>query len=99
MTQHSYRNLAQSFAGDTTRLVSFNINDGAFNSSARTCIQLVDVNDPPQVTLGPNGTVDTMVMYTEGQLQPLRLAPDLSITGRGEKETLADNTGVWYRNH
>ena len=72
---HSYQNPAESHTGDNTRQVSFLISDGAFNSSTLACIQLVGVNDPPQLTLGPNGTVDTMVMYTEGQTQLLTLAP------------------------
>ena len=41
----------------------------------------MDVNDPPELFTGANSTVDTMVMYTEGQPLPLPLAPELEIRG------------------
>ena len=69
---------------NSDRQVSFIVNDGVFNSSqATTCVQLTNVNDSPTLTLGPNGTVDVMLMYTEGRTEPLFLAPDLEIEGMG----------------
>ena len=60
----------------------FLVNDGAFNSTpVPACIQLVDSNDQPVLTLGRNGSVDTMVMYMEGQSEVVLLAPELQITG------------------
>ena len=64
--------------------MTFTVNDGAFNStSVFACVQLANVNDAPTLTLGPNGTVDVLVMFTEGQTEPLFLAPDLEIEGTG----------------
>lgn len=61
------------------------MNDGQFNSSqVLTCIRLVDVNDPPELFTGANSTVDTMVLYREGQSLPLLLAPELEIRGGHE---------------
>lgn len=65
------------------RQIVFSINDGMFTSEpALACVQLSPVNDPPVVTLGPDGSVDTTVMYTEGQTDTLEIAPQLSITGK-----------------
>ena len=44
-------------------------------------ITIERVNDPPTITLGPNGTVDVMLVYTEGQTTPLLLAENVQITG------------------
>ena len=67
---------------NSDRRVSFVINDGAFNSTpVSACIRLTNINDVPILTLGPNSTVDVVVMYTEGQAEPLFLAPDLEIEG------------------
>ena len=63
--------------------MSFTVNDGLLDSDpALACISLEGVNDPPVLTLGPDGTFDVMVNYTEGQPEPLILAPDLQITGQ-----------------
>ena len=82
---HSYRyqHDNQNFpVTNSDRQVSFIVNNGAFNSTPATaCVQLTNVNDRPTLTLGPNGTVDVVVMYTEGQSEPLFLAPDLEIQG------------------
>ena len=62
--------------------MSFIVNDGAFNSTPTfACIRLVDSNDLPQLFTGPNDTVETMVMYMEGQAEPLLIAPQLDIRG------------------
>ena len=64
------------------RTISFLVNDGMFNSSrAMTCVRLVNENDRPELFTGANDTVDTMVMYEEGQQEPLLLAPQLEIRG------------------
>lgn len=80
-----YSNDEQSFPNtNDERSVSFVVNDGAFNSTpAMTCIRLVDSNDLPELFTGPNGTVDTMVMYREGQTEPLLVASQLEIRGKG----------------
>ena len=87
---YRYEHDAQSFPIDNDeRQVSFILNDGAFNSTpAIACIRLVDSNDPPFLTLGSNGTVDVMVMYSEGQDEVLYLAPELEITGTVNAEDL-----------
>ena len=62
--------------------MSFTVNDGVFNSSrVFACIRLIDSNDAPMLFAGANGTVDTMVMYREGQQDSLPLAPELQIRG------------------
>lgn len=38
-------------------------------------------NDPPVVSLDSNGTLDVMVVFSEGQEDPLPLAPQLMIQG------------------
>ena len=77
-----YQSLSQLPTGDA-RVVKFVVNDGIFNSTPATaCIQLEDVNDAPLLTLGANSSVDTMLMYTEGQPDPLILAPLLEISGK-----------------
>lgn len=80
---YRYSHDGQSFPStNDERTVSFVVNDGTFNSTqVLTCIRLVDRNDLPQLFAGANETVDTMVMYTEGQLVPLILAPQLEIRG------------------
>ena len=50
-----------------------------------TCIRLVDSNDLPQLFSGANSTVDTIVVYQEGQPEPLILAPELEIRGEPTK--------------
>lgn len=74
---------AQSFPIENDeRQVSFIVNDGIFNSStAIACIQLVDANDDPLLTLGTDASVDVMLLYSEGQMDPLVLAPELQIIG------------------
>ena len=68
---------------NSDRQISFVVNDGAFNSTTVTaCVQLLNINDAPSLTLGPNGTVDVVVMYTEGQTDPLFLVPQLEIEGK-----------------
>lgn len=81
---HRYQHDNQYFsATNSDRQVTFIVNDGAFNStSATSCVQLSNVNDAPVLTLGPNGTVDVQVMFTEGQTEPLFLVPDLEIEGK-----------------
>ena len=78
-----YQHDSQYFpAINSDRIVSFIVNDGAFNSTpVSACVRLTNVNDVPALTLGSNGTVDVVVMYTEGQTEPLFLAPDLEIEG------------------
>lgn len=78
-----YSHDGQSFPStNDERTISFVVNDGIFNSSVvPACIQLVDSNDIPQLFTGANDTVDTMVMYREGQQEPLYLAPELEIRG------------------
>ena len=82
-TSCRYSNEEQSFpSNNDERTISFIVNDGSFNSTpTQACIRLVDANDLPELFTGSNSTVDTMVMYTEGQLQPLVLAPQLEIRG------------------
>lgn len=82
-----YQHDAQSFPIDNDeRQISFIVNDGVFNStSAIACVRLVDSNDPPFLTLGTNGTVDVMLMYLEGQVELLYLAPALEITGENRE--------------
>ena len=64
------------------RQVEFVVSDGELTSSqALACVELVEINDPPELRLGLDGSVDVMLMYTEGQTQLLLLAPDLEITG------------------
>lgn len=79
-----YEHDAQSFPIDNDeRTVSFVVNDGIFNSSAAfACIRLIDVNDNPALFLGGEGVVDVMVMYSEGQVDSLILAPQLTIIGK-----------------
>ena len=83
MFVHRYEHDRQYFpVTNSDRQVSFVVNDGAFNSTPATaCVQLFNINDAPRLTLGPNGTVDVVVMYTEGQADPLFLAPELAIEG------------------
>ena len=64
-----------------TRVVRFTVNDGLFISSSLACVRVTGVNDPPQLTLGSNRSVDVMQMYMENQAEPLVLAPLLDITG------------------
>ena len=78
----AYQSLSQDPMG-STRQVEFTVSDGLLTSSpALACISLFEVNDPPVVTLGPNGTVDIMLMYTEGQTEELLVGEELHITGR-----------------
>ncbi len=79
-----YSHDGQSFPStNDDRTITFIVNDGMFNSTpAITCVRLVDSNDLPMVYTGDNSTVDTMVMYTEGQEDPLYIAPQLEIRGR-----------------
>ena len=66
-----------------TKQIQFTVNDGVFVSEpALACVELVQVNDAPVVTLGANGSVDTEVMYREGQTDGLMVAPQLTIRGR-----------------
>lgn len=85
---YRYSNDEQSFPiTNDERLVSFVVNDGAFNSTPTfACIRLVDFNDLPELFTGPNSTVDTMVMYREGQTEPLLIAPQLDIRGTCRRE-------------
>ena len=85
---HRYQHDGQYFpVTNSDRQVSFIVNDGAFNSTPVTaCVQLLNINDAPSLTLGPNGTVDVVVMYTEGQTDPLFLAPELEIEGIYHKQ-------------
>ena len=78
-----YEHDAQSFpVSNDERQVSFIVNDGFHNSTAAiACIRLVDANDSPALTLGEEGAVDVMILYSEGQVEPLLLTPDLAITG------------------
>ena len=63
--------------------VEFTVNDGVFTSQpALACVQLFNINDAPVVTLGQDGSVDTLVMYREGQAGGLMISPQLTITGR-----------------
>lgn len=74
--------------------MSFTVNDGLFDSDpALACVALEEVNDAPVLTLGPDGMFDVMANYTEGQPEPLILAPDLEITG----QPLVNHWGAqWY---
>ena len=64
------------------RRIAFIINDGVFNSTpAGAYVGIRQVNDPPRVSLDANGTLDKMVVYSEGQTDPLILAPGLTIQG------------------
>ena len=64
------------------RRIAFTINDGVFNSTpAVAYVGIRQVNDPPRVTLDANGTLDKMVVFSEGQTEPLILAPELAIQG------------------
>ena len=77
----AYQSLSQE--PTDTRHVEFTVNDGQNTSPpALACIQLVEVNDPPVLTLGANASVDAVLMYTEGQTEGLLLAEDLQLTGR-----------------
>ena len=76
-----YSSTAQEPIG-SQRQVTFVVNDGHFNSTPATAhINIVAVNDPPLMTLGQNGSIDTTVVYNEGQTEPLLLAPLLVIHG------------------
>jgi len=80
MNRYSHDGEAFPVANDD-RTVRFIVNEGAFNSTpVYTCLRLNETNDPPIIFTGPNRT-DTMVMYREGQLDPLPLAPELQIRG------------------
>ena len=77
----SYQTTSQDPTG--VRQALFTVNDGVFTSApALACVQLFKVNDAPVLTLGPAGSVDTIVMYREGQAEGLVLAPQLDITGK-----------------
>lgn len=79
----------------SSRRVSFTVNDGLFNSTpAYACVQLIEQNDQPVLTLGPNGTVDVMLTYTEGQSEPLYLARDLNIEGEAGEALAMDSSLV-----
>ena len=79
-----YISTAQEPTG-SQRQVAFIVNDGYFNSTPATAhISIIAVNDPPSMTLGQNGSIDTVVVYNEGQLEPLLLAPLLVIYGKQE---------------
>ncbi len=79
---YRYESSSQEPTGSSRR-VAFTVSDGQFNSTpAYACVQLVGQNDKPVLTLGPNGTIDVMLMYTEGQQEPLYLARDLQIEGK-----------------
>lgn len=68
------------------RRISFIINDGLFNStSVAAYVGIRQVNDPPVVSLDSNGTLDVMVVFSEGQEGPLTLAPQLIIRGTGDE--------------
>ena len=63
------------------RQISFTLNDGAFNSTpVFACLRLDNVNDPPTLSLGANDSIDVMLMYLEGQSEPLFLATELLIS-------------------
>ena len=84
----TYHSLSQQPTG-SSRQAAFVVSDGQFNSTpALACVQLIGVNDRPQLTLGTNGSVDVMLMYTEGQADPLPLAPLLEITGQPRTVTV-----------
>ena len=71
------------------RTVSFVVNDGIFNSTrVLACIRLIESNDLPALFTSLNDTVDSMVMYTEGQDDPLYLAPHLVIRGQRLKTVI-----------
>ena len=77
----SYHTTSQSPRG--TRQIEFTVNDGVFTSEpVLACVELFGVNDAPMVTLGADGSVDTIVMYSEGQTEGLLLASQLTITGK-----------------
>ena len=75
-----YVNNAPQFS-DTTRVISFHVNDGIFNSTpVFAYVSLLEMNDAPVLRL--NGSVsDVDLMYTEGQSQPLLLATNATIIG------------------
>ena len=77
-----YSSIAQEPTG-SQRQVTFVVNDGHFNSTPATAhINIIAINDPPLMTLGQNGSIDTIVVYNEGQTDPLLLAPLLVIHGK-----------------
>lgn len=72
----------------SSRLVSFTVNDGRFNSTpVFACIELEGVPDAPILTLDRDGAMDATVNYTEGQEEPLLLVPDLQISGKNYVRT------------
>ena len=75
-----YVNNAPQFS-DATRVISFHVNDGIFNSTpVFAYVSLLEINDAPVLRL--NGSVsDVDLIYTEGQSQPLLLATNATITG------------------
>ena len=77
----AYRTKSQNPQG--VKQVEFTVNDGVFTSEpAVACVQLLQVNDAPVITLGADGSVDSVVMYREGQPEGLAVSPHLTITGR-----------------
>ena len=77
----AYQTTSQKPMGD--RQVQFTVNDGSFTSEpVLACVQLFQVNDAPVLTLGSGGSVDNIVMYSEGQSKGVVLAPQLNITGK-----------------
>ena len=80
--RYSYENRAQNITG-SSRLVSFIVNDGRFNSTpVFACVELVGVPDAPTLSLARDGAMDVTVNYTEGQTEPLLLVQDLQISGK-----------------
>ena len=77
---YRYVNNAPQFS-DATRIISFHVNDGIFNSTpVFAYVSLLEMNDAPVLRL--NGSVsDVDLIYTEGQSQPLLLAINATITG------------------
>ena len=75
-----YQNTAPQFSG-MTRVISFQVNDGLFNSApVFAYVRLEETNDPPVLRL--NGSMsDVDLMYAEGQPEPLLLAANANITG------------------
>lgn len=65
------------------REIVFYVNDGLFNSNMPSAyVTISRRNDAPIITLGPNATVDTILMYLEKQSVPLLLAQNVQISGK-----------------
>ena len=54
------------------------MNDSVYEAVA--VVSIVDLNKPPVLMLGVD-TVNTMIAYTDGQVSPIVIAPELGITG------------------